>query len=120
MAEYEADRDIVKERVRREKVAREARERKAKEQAEAAAEAAARGEDQAGAVAEGSISQDTEYGQGGRRLDSGDHVEDEDEEEEEEGEELDEDERYARYVKRHGGQSWGQGHPLGGPSQSQE
>jgi hypothetical protein len=77
LAEYEADRDIVKERVRREKVAREARERKAKEQAEAAA----KGEDQAEAVAEGSISQDIEYeyGQGGRRLDSGDHVEDKDE-----------------------------------------
>jgi hypothetical protein len=44
LAEYEADRDIVKERVKREKIVREVREAKAKEAAEAAALAEANGD----------------------------------------------------------------------------
>jgi len=100
LAEYEADRDLVKERVRREKVGREAREAKAKADAEAAATAEARGE-----VPVQPQPEVTEQYEG------------EDDEEEEEEEDMDSDEededgskRYARQLRR----SAGRGQKLGG------
>jgi hypothetical protein len=97
LAEYEADRDIVKERVKREKIVREVREAKAKEAAEAAALAEANGETEPNAQA---------------------NHDDEEEEEEEESSEDEEDEdgskRYARQMRRAGkGQRLGGGQVLG-------
>jgi len=114
LAEYEADRDIVKERVRREKVSREAREQKAKE----AAEAAARGEEDQDQIKQEVLTR------GANRLDgvegneesgSVNYDEDDEDEDDDDGDgEMDEDERYARYMKKHGEKGWGSGQTLGG------
>jgi len=96
LAEYEADRDIVKERVKREKIVREVREQKAKEAAEAAALAEANGETESHAQSN--------------------HDEEEEEEEESSEDEEDEDgsKRYARQMRRAGkGQRLGGGQVLG-------
>jgi hypothetical protein len=105
LADYEADRDIVKQRVIREKYAREARERKAKEDAEAAAAGDGEGVDL----------------QSGHQLQSQQYDDDDEEEEEVEEESEDEDEededgskRYARQMRRAGkGQRLGGGQVLG-------
>jgi hypothetical protein len=98
LAEYEADRDIVKERVKREKIVREVREAKAKEAAEASALAEANGETESHVQSN--------------------HDDDEAEEEEEESSEDEDDEdgskRYARQMRRAGkGQRLGGGQVLG-------
>jgi hypothetical protein len=111
LAEYEADRDLVKERVKREKFARDAREQKAKE----AAEAAANGE------AEPEFELELQGGGGGRLdgqnlqheeedddVDVGDEEEDEDDDEEDENGEK----RYLRSLRRSDDQRWGQGQTL--------
>lgn len=96
LAEYEADRDIVKERVKREKIVREVREQKAKEAAEAAA------------LAEIEQPQQQEH--------DDDDEEEEEEDSEEEDDEDDEDgsKRYARQIRRAGkGRKLGGGQVLG-------
>jgi len=102
LAEYEADRDIVKERVRREKIVREVRERKAKEAAEAAALADAEGETESNV-------QSNQYNE-----DEEEEGEDESSEEDEDEEDEDGSKRYARQMKRAGkGQRLGGGQVLG-------
>ena len=106
LAEYEADRDLVKERVKREKIAREARELKAKE----AAEAAALGEEQ---VSTETYSHGHDHGQNSNQSQDEDEDEEEEEDDNDEDEEDDEDgsKRYARQMRSRGG--WGQGNVLG-------
>lgn len=96
LAEYEADRDIVKERVKREKIVREIRERKAKE---AAALAEINGQVQAQRYDDGEEEDDEMEDEGGNSED----------EEDEDGSK-----KYARQMRRAGkGQRLGGGQVLG-------
>jgi hypothetical protein len=112
LAEYEADRDIVKERVRREKVSREAREQKAKE----AAEAAARGEEDQDQIKQEVLTRGANRLDGveGNEESSVNYDEEDDDEDDDDDGEMDEDETYARYMRKHGEKGWGSGQALGG------
>lgn len=99
MAEYEADRDLVKERVTREKIAREAKEAAA---AAKAAQKQAEGEQEPAGEVGRDGSEEGDY----RPLSHPDGEEDEDE--------SYDDGQYGD-VRRQGTRSWGAGNKLGGP-----